>query len=118
MIFVLPQALASEAQELLEAATRLLLVTQHASEGAAAGLEPRIAAASQIGAALRNSQEALDRVLKAPTLTSGERVLVIADLLYHPVYHRNLSPAAHSRCHTEDPCSIYLQPLVQAMTLS
>ena len=65
------QVLASEAQELLAAAMRVLLVTQHASEGAAAGLAPRIAAASRLGAAAHSSQKALDRALRAPTLASG-----------------------------------------------
>ncbi len=64
--------LASEAQQLLEAATRLLLVAQHISEGAAAGLKLRIAAASQIGANSRSSQEALNKALNTPTLNSGE----------------------------------------------
>lgn len=71
--WVLLQVLASETQQLLEAATRLLLVTPHASEGAAAGLKLRIAAAAQIGMALRSSQEALQKALKTPTLTSGKR---------------------------------------------
>ena len=80
------QVLASEAQETLEAAIRLLLVTQDTSEGAAAGLKPRIAAASKVGAALRSSQEALARALKTPTLTSGKSkaaLLTRLNLLSH-----------------------------------
>ncbi len=78
--------LVSEAQQLLEAATRLLLVTQHTSEGPAAGLKLRIAAVAQIGAALRSSQEALDKALNTPTLTSGEGAAG------YPVYLPHLSP--------------------------
>ena len=64
--------LASEVQQLLEAATRLLLVTPHTSEGTPAGLELRIAAAARVGGALRSSQEALHKALNTPMLTSGK----------------------------------------------
>ena len=79
--WLLLQVLASEAQQLLEAATRLLLVTHHTSEGAAAGLKLCIAAASQIGTALRSSQDALDKALNTPTLTSGECLISICAAL-------------------------------------
>ena len=66
----LHQVVAIEAQDSLEAATRILLTAEHASEGMA----PRLRCIEHIHLAWRISEAALDRALQAPTLTSGKHL--------------------------------------------
>jgi len=70
--FIVLQVLASDTQKLVEASTRLLLVTENSAEGMAVSLKGRLSAASCIGLAWRGAQEAIDKALKAATLTSGK----------------------------------------------
>ena len=66
------QVLASDVQERLEAATRFLLALQDVTGHKAQELELRLAIASSIGREWHSSQLALDKALKAATLTHGE----------------------------------------------
>ena len=59
-------------QERLEATTRLLLALQDAPGHKAQELKLRLSIASRIGREWHSSQQALDKALKAASLTHGE----------------------------------------------
>ncbi len=66
------QVLASDVQERLEAAARLLLAPQDAPGHRAQDFDLCLATASRIGREWRASQQALDMALKGATLTHGD----------------------------------------------
>lgn len=72
-------------QERLEATTRLLLALQDAPGHKAQELELRLSIASRIGREWLSSQQALDKALKAATLTNGETLHLGPDS--HPTAH-------------------------------
>ena len=80
------QVLASDVQARLEAATRFLLALQDAPGHKAQELELRLAIASRIGREWHSSQLALDKALKAATLTHGENFHLAP--YFHPIAHK------------------------------